>query len=57
MTNPDPAADPAILGHPETEESKLPSTPALEEKIQKALDKALYANGNPTAQKIRNFLM
>jgi nitrite reductase/ring-hydroxylating ferredoxin subunit/uncharacterized membrane protein len=56
MTNPYPAADPAILGHPETEESKLPSTPALEEKIQKALDKALYANGNPTAQKIRNFL-
>ena len=56
MTNPDPAADPAILGHPETEESNQPSTPALEEKIQKALDKALYANGNPTAQKIRNFL-
>jgi nitrite reductase/ring-hydroxylating ferredoxin subunit/uncharacterized membrane protein len=56
MTNPYPAADPAILGHPETEEFKLPSTPALEEKIQKALDKALYANGNPTAQKIRNFL-
>jgi len=56
MTNPDPAANPAILGHPETEEFKLPSTPALEEKIQKALDKALYANGNPTAQKIRNFL-
>jgi nitrite reductase/ring-hydroxylating ferredoxin subunit/uncharacterized membrane protein len=56
MTNPDPAANPAILGHPETEESKLPSSPPLEEKIQKALDKALYANGNPTAQKIRNFL-
>jgi nitrite reductase/ring-hydroxylating ferredoxin subunit/uncharacterized membrane protein len=56
MTNPDPAANPAILGQPETEEIKLPPTPALEEKIQKALDKALYANGNPTAQKLRNFL-
>ena len=28
----------------------------LEEKIQKAIDKALYANGNPVAQKTRNFL-
>lgn len=28
----------------------------LDEKIQKAIDKALYANGNPAAQKARNFL-
>jgi nitrite reductase/ring-hydroxylating ferredoxin subunit/uncharacterized membrane protein len=28
----------------------------VEEKLQKAIDKALYANGNPTAQKLRNFL-
>src|ERR1041385_3422579 len=34
----------------------MPKTKPLEEKIQKALDKALYANGNPAAQKVRNFL-
>jgi nitrite reductase/ring-hydroxylating ferredoxin subunit/uncharacterized membrane protein len=30
--------------------------PPIDERIQKALDKALYAGGNPAAQKIRNFL-
>ena len=34
----------------------MPETKPLEEKIQKAIDKALYANGNPGAQKVRNFL-
>src|SRR5580765_5718515 len=34
----------------------MPETKPLEEKIQKAIDKALYANGNPAAQKARNFL-
>jgi len=34
----------------------MPESKPLEEKIQKALDKALYANGNPAAQKARNFL-
>lgn len=34
----------------------MPETKPLDEKIQKAIDKALYANGNPAAQKIRNFL-
>src|SRR5258707_11486248 len=34
----------------------MPETTPLEEKLQKAIDKALYANGNPGAQKIRNFL-
>src|SRR6476660_3354696 len=34
----------------------MPETKPLEEKIQKAIDKALYANGNPAAQKTRNFL-
>src|SRR5450755_3578869 len=28
----------------------------LDEKLQKALDKALYGGGHPSAQKIRNFL-
>jgi nitrite reductase/ring-hydroxylating ferredoxin subunit/uncharacterized membrane protein len=34
----------------------MPETKPLDEKIQKAIDKALYANGNPAAQKARNFL-
>ena len=34
----------------------MPETKPLEEKLQKAIDKALYANGNPGAQKVRNFL-
>ena len=34
----------------------MPETTPLEEKLQKAIDKALYANGNPGAQKARNFL-
>jgi nitrite reductase/ring-hydroxylating ferredoxin subunit/uncharacterized membrane protein len=38
------------------EELHMPETKPLEEKLQKAIDKALYANGNPAAQKARNFL-
>lgn len=34
----------------------MPESKPLEEKIQKAIDKALYAGGNPVAQKARNFL-
>lgn len=34
----------------------MPESKPLDEKIQKIIDKALYANGNPAAQKIRNFL-
>jgi nitrite reductase/ring-hydroxylating ferredoxin subunit/uncharacterized membrane protein len=34
----------------------MPEAKPLDEKIQKAIDKALYANGNPAAQKARNFL-
>jgi nitrite reductase/ring-hydroxylating ferredoxin subunit/uncharacterized membrane protein len=34
----------------------MPESKPLDEKIQKTLDKALYANGNPAAQKVRNFL-
>jgi len=34
----------------------MPEFKPLEEKLQKAIDKALYANGNPAAQKARNFL-
>jgi nitrite reductase/ring-hydroxylating ferredoxin subunit/uncharacterized membrane protein len=34
----------------------MPETKPLEERVQKAIDKALYANGNPAAQKARSFL-
>ena len=34
----------------------MPESKPLDEKIQKAVDKVLYANGNPAAQKARNFL-
>jgi nitrite reductase/ring-hydroxylating ferredoxin subunit/uncharacterized membrane protein len=36
--------------------SKTEREPSADEKLQKMLDKALYANGNPEAQKLRNFL-
>jgi nitrite reductase/ring-hydroxylating ferredoxin subunit/uncharacterized membrane protein len=38
------------------EELHMPETTPLEEKLQKAIDKTLYANGNPGAQKARDFL-
>jgi nitrite reductase/ring-hydroxylating ferredoxin subunit/uncharacterized membrane protein len=37
-------------------ESGAPASKPVEEKLQKLLDKALYANGRPSAQKMRNFL-
>src|SRR5450755_3711884 len=30
--------------------------PPVDERLQKALDKTLYAGGRPSAQKVRNFL-
>ena len=35
---------------------KLPVHPAIDEKVQKQIDKLLYGGGTATAQKIRNFL-
>jgi nitrite reductase/ring-hydroxylating ferredoxin subunit/uncharacterized membrane protein len=35
---------------------RMPEPKPFDKKLQKALDKALYANGNPAAQKARNFL-
>lgn len=35
---------------------KSPTNKPVDEKLQKLLDTALYANGRPSAQKIRNFL-
>jgi nitrite reductase/ring-hydroxylating ferredoxin subunit/uncharacterized membrane protein len=41
---------------PMTNTSLQENSAHFEEKFQKALDKALYAGGNPAAQKLRNFL-
>jgi hypothetical protein len=34
----------------------LPATKTIDERFQKLVDKALYAGGRPSAQKIRDFL-
>src|SRR5712672_1827437 len=38
------------------DEAHEAATEPIEERLQKALDKALYGGGRPAAQKIRNFL-
>jgi nitrite reductase/ring-hydroxylating ferredoxin subunit/uncharacterized membrane protein len=38
------------------ESAKRAPQPPVEERLQKLLDKALYADGSPEAQKLRNFL-
>ena len=39
-----------------TPDSNVPANQALDEKLQKLLDKALYGGGRPEAQSVRNFL-
>jgi nitrite reductase/ring-hydroxylating ferredoxin subunit/uncharacterized membrane protein len=39
-----------------SETPQIPPTTPIQERLQKLVDKALYANGRPSAQKIRNFL-
>ena len=56
MTNPAITGPQRIVGDFAPRESRLPASKPVEEKLQKVLDKALYANGRPSAQKIRNFL-
>jgi hypothetical protein len=36
--------------------TSLPATKTIDERFQKLVDKALYAGGRPSAQKIRDFL-
>jgi nitrite reductase/ring-hydroxylating ferredoxin subunit/uncharacterized membrane protein len=43
-------------GGPRHVESEPPPPKPIDEQLQKAIDKALYANGSPVAQNIRNFL-
>src|SRR5436309_6773707 len=56
MTNPAITPSQRIIGDFAPDKSGIPASKPVEEKLQKLLDKALYANGRPTAQKIRNFL-
>src|SRR6266700_6895090 len=56
MTKPSVAINQEICCGIHLQESRIPSTSAIEEKLQKLVDKALYADGRPGAQKIRNFL-
>lgn len=55
MTNPAVTGPQRIIDDIASDESETPAKP-VEEKLQKLLDKALYANGRPSAQKIRNFM-
>ena len=56
MTNPAITPSQRIIGDFAPDKSGILASKPVEEKLQKLLDKALYANGRPSAQKIRNFL-
>lgn len=54
--NPAITSSQRIIGNFPPDKSEIPASKSGEEKLQKLLDRALYANGRPSAQKIRNFL-
>ena len=56
MTNPAISRPQRIVGDFPSDRAETPVNKPVEEKLQKLLDKALYANGSASAQKIRNFL-
>jgi nitrite reductase/ring-hydroxylating ferredoxin subunit/uncharacterized membrane protein len=56
MTNPAITPTQKIIGDFAPDNSEIPANKPVEEKLQNLLDKALYANGRSSAQKIRNFL-
>jgi nitrite reductase/ring-hydroxylating ferredoxin subunit/uncharacterized membrane protein len=56
MTNPATTEPQRIIGDFSSDRAETPASKPVEEKLQKLLDKALYANGSSSAQKIRNFL-
>jgi nitrite reductase/ring-hydroxylating ferredoxin subunit/uncharacterized membrane protein len=56
MTNPAITPPAETINDFAPNESGILASQPVEEKLQKLLDKALYANGRPSAQKIRNFL-
>jgi nitrite reductase/ring-hydroxylating ferredoxin subunit/uncharacterized membrane protein len=56
MMNPAITSSQRIIGDLAPDKSGIAASEPTEERLQKLLDKALYANGRPSAQKIRNFL-
>lgn len=56
MENRDAGVDDVMTADLNRESSKRASQPPVDERLQKLLDKALYADGRPEAQKLRNFL-
>lgn len=56
MTKPGILLNQEITGGVHSEEPQILATKPIEEKLQQAIDKALYADGRPSAQKIRNLL-
>jgi len=56
MTNPAITGTHGSIGDSAPDKAGIPAREPVDEKLQKLIDKALYANGRPSAQKIRNFL-
>lgn len=56
MRRPGSSVTEQVVSDQYAEDSRIPATKAIDEKLQKALDRALYANGTPGAHKVRNFL-
>jgi nitrite reductase/ring-hydroxylating ferredoxin subunit/uncharacterized membrane protein len=56
MTKPTSSVTEQTVSDQHAEDLQIPATGAIDEKLQKALDKVLYAHGRPGAQEVRNFL-
>jgi nitrite reductase/ring-hydroxylating ferredoxin subunit/uncharacterized membrane protein len=56
MENRDAGGDDVMAADLNRESTKGAPQPPVDERLQRLLDKALYANGSPEAQKLRNFL-
>jgi nitrite reductase/ring-hydroxylating ferredoxin subunit/uncharacterized membrane protein len=56
MENRDASGDDVMAADLNCGSPKEAQQPPVDEKLQRLLDKALYANGSPEAQKLRNFL-
>ena len=56
MENRDAGGDDLMASDFNRESSKRAPQPPMDERLQRLLDKALYADGSPEAQKLRNFL-
>jgi len=56
MENRDASGDDVAAADLNSESPKGAQQPPVDEKLQKLLDRALYANGSAEAQRLRNFL-